>query len=360
MAATLVAAVCGAGMVRLRVDATFEDLYGEHSRVVQWVRFVEERFRGPDTLEVELAMPAGADVAAPETLAVLEGAAARLAALGDVTRVRSLVDPLAFANRLLTGDDPRLEHPAATARGNRLLLDLLTREPGGPVPHYFDAAAGRLRLSVETAKPPQERLRALVAGAETALRETLPPGWSFSLTGPVALVRDLLEAIQSSQRSSFLQAWAAVGILVSLFLRSLRLGLLVMVPTVLPVVATVGAMGILGVPLDPGSAMVAAVVLGISDDDAIHLITQYQRLRAAGADVAGAVDGALVHSGRAMVTSSLSLAVGFGTLALSPWKSVASFGLLAALAILAALVAVLVVLPAVLYVTASSAPRSSS
>ena len=61
-----------------------------------------------------------------------------------------------------------------------------------------------------------------------------------------------------------------------------------MVPTVLPVVATIGAMGVLGVPLDPGSAMVAAVVLGISDDDAIHLLTQYRRLRGEGV---GAADG---------------------------------------------------------------------
>jgi predicted RND superfamily exporter protein len=53
-----------------------------------------------------------------------------------------------------------------------------------------------------------------------------------------------------------------------------------------------------------------------------------------------------------MVTTSLTLALGFSTLALSPWKSVASFGLLSALAILAALGAVLVVLPAAIYLGA--------
>jgi predicted RND superfamily exporter protein len=124
-------------------------------------------------------------------------------------------------------------------------------------------------------------------------------------------------------------------------------------------------MGVLGVPLDPGSAMVAAVVLGISDDDAIHLLTQYRRLRASGAAVAAAVEGALVHAGRAMVTTSLSLSLGFAALALSPWKSVASFGLLSAVAILAALGAVLVVLPAALYGAgrlsgSARSPRSTS
>jgi predicted RND superfamily exporter protein len=347
-ASALAAAAASVGMARLRVDATFEDLYGEQSRVVEWVRFVRERLRLPDTLEVELTLPAGGDVAAPENLAVLQRVSERLGALPDVGRVRSLLDPLAWANRLATGDDPRGERPAPTERGNRLLLDVLA-QGGGVLPRFLDAEGGHLRLSVETEKPPQERLRALVAAADDALRAELPPGWSFLLTGPVALVRDMLEAVQSSQRSSFLQAWLTVAVLVSLFLRSVRLGIVVMVPTLLPVVVTVGAMGLLGVPLDPGSAMVAAVVLGISDDDAIHLLTQYRRLRGEGLGVDAAVEGALEHAGRAVVTTSLCLAVGFSTLALSPWKSVASFGLLSALAILAALVAVLVVLPALLY-----------
>jgi predicted RND superfamily exporter protein len=367
LAAAALAGVCGVGMARLRVDARFEDLYGEDSRVVRWARFAGERLRPPDALEVELALPAGADVADPATLAVLERAAASLAALPDAGRVRSLLDPLSAAHRLATGDDPRLERPAATTRGNRLLLDHLARDPSGVLSHYLAESEGRLRLSVETGKLPQDRLRAFVAGAEQALGAALPAGWSFALTGPIALVRDMLEAIQSSQRSSFLQAWAAVALLVTLFLRSLRFGLLVMVPTVLPAVVTVGAMGVLGVPLDPGTAMVGAIALGISDDDAIHLLAQYRRLRGEGLEAADAVEGAVLHAGRAIVTTSLTLALGFSALALSPWKSVASFGVLSALAIAAALVAVLVVLPALLYGAGrlsappvASTPRSAS
>src|SRR5262249_31988408 len=186
-----------------------------------------------------------------------------------------------------------------------LLLDVLARDPGGLLARYYDAKDRRVRLSLETEKPPQDRLRALVDGADATLRATLPPGWTFSLTGPIVLVRDMLESIQSSQITSFLQAWATIVVLVSLFLRSLRVGFLVMLPTVLPVIATIGAMGLLGIPLDPGSAMVAAVVLGISDDDAIHLLTQYQRARAEGLGAAAAIEAAMVHAGRAIVTTSL-------------------------------------------------------
>ena len=137
-----------------------------------------------------------------------------------------------------------------------------------------------------------------------------------------------------------------------------------MVPTVLPVVVTVGAMGVLGVPLDPGSAMVAAVVLGISDDDAIHLPHAVPpHARRGGLAPADAVDGDLLHAGRAIVTTSLTLAVGFSPSRSRRGRASRASALLSALAILAALGAVLVVLPALLYGAAggsSSEPRSAS
>lgn len=50
--------------------------------------------------------------------------------------------------------------------------------------------------------------------------------------------------------------------------------------------------------------------------------------------------------GQALISTSLALALGFSALALSPWQTVASFGLVSAVAILAALFSVLLVLPA--------------
>jgi predicted RND superfamily exporter protein len=109
---------------------------------------------------------------------------------------------------------------------------------------------------------------------------------------------------------------------------------------------TLGAMGLVGASLDVGSAMVAAVVIGIAVDDAIHLLAQYGRRRAEGATRPDAMHEAVLHVGRAVATTSIALALGFAALTLSSWKTISGFGGLAAIAILCALVAVLVVLPA--------------
>ena len=94
--------------------------------------------------------------------------------------------------------------------------------------------------------------------------------------------------------------------------------------------------------------MIAAVVLGIAIDGTVHLLTGYRRRLAAGCPPAAAIRAAVLHVGRAVVSTSLALSLGLFVLTLSSWESVASFGFLCGVAILIALVAGLVILPAVI------------
>jgi signal transduction histidine kinase len=128
-----------------------------------------------------------------------------------------------------------------------------------------------------------------------------------------------------------------------------------MVPNVLPVIATLGAMGLWGIPLDVGTIMVGAIVLGIAVDDTIHFITHYRTARGAGSSPRDAIAITMQRAGRAIVTTSCALALGFFALTLSSWQSIASFGLLSGIAILAALAADLFVLPALILVLSPAA-----
>jgi predicted RND superfamily exporter protein len=185
-----------------------------------------------------------------------------------------------------------------------------------------------------------------LAAVHRHLDEVVPAGWAVTVTGPLEVVQVMIDAIRTTQLRSFGAAAVIVFGLVTAFFGSLRLGLLAMGPTGLPVLATLGLMGLLGRPLDVGSAMVAAVVLGIAVDDAIYLLTACERARAHGHAPREAMRMAVARTGPAIVSTSLALAAGFLTLLLSPWHSIASFGLLATAAVLLALLAVLVVLPA--------------
>jgi predicted RND superfamily exporter protein len=119
-------------------------------------------------------------------------------------------------------------------------------------------------------------------------------------------------------------------------------------PSLLPIVVTLGLLGRWNCGRDPASTMVATIVLGVGVDDSIHMLSRYREERLAGHNVEDSVSAALNHVGRPVIVSALVLTAAFWSLTVSPMTSVASFGFLAGLAILTALFADLLVLPALL------------
>ena len=99
------------------------------------------------------------------------------------------------------------------------------------------------------------------------------------------------------------------------------------VPTVLPVVVLLGSMGWLGLSLDVGRAMIAAVIVGIGVDDTVHLLSHFRNRWIAGATAPEAIRQAVLFVGRPVITSSVALSVGFLSLMTSSWQTVSSFGL---------------------------------
>lgn len=352
LALALVAALpFGIGFARLRVDASFEDLYGEDSPVVRWARTVGDTLRRPDSLEVELVAPEAAPPAQPETLAVVERTAASLAGIEGLGPARSIVDLLALGHQLANEDEPFWRRLPGREADVREILDQVAADDRRAVTSWVDLDARRFRISLEAEKPPQEEMRRIFREVDAVLAG-LPAGWSHRQSGPLEVVHRMVEEIQRTQLESFGLAAAVIFALVAAFLRSLRWALLALVPTVLPVVATLGAMGLAGASLDVGSAMVAAIVLGIAVDDAIHLLARYRVGLGRGLPPSRAMSRAVHHVGRAVVTTSLALMLGFFTLTASSWKTIASFGALSAIAILGALAATLLVLPALVRATA--------
>lgn len=349
----LVVGVAGSiGMTRLKVDASFEELYGANSRVVRWSSFIAGHLARPDQLEIDLELPDATDLADPATLHVLRSLSDDLSSVESFGTTHSLLDPLDAVHDALGLASPPPGSPDAPREANATLLRIVAPRGEGlggrHASPWVDRSGEHLRLSVQADKSPQDVMRAVLAQVHEILEHRLPGGWSWTLTGPYAIVHDMVDEIRTTQLSSFTGAGVTVFAMLVIFLRSPRWALLAIVPTVLPVLATLGMMALAGIPLDVGSAMVAAVVLGIAVDDAIHMLDRVRRLRRSGLSHAQAVHDSVIHVGRALATTSFALAIGFAALALSPWQSIANFGLLSAVAILGALAADLVVLPALL------------
>ncbi len=343
--AAALAVVACFGIASLRIDASFEDLYGSDSQVVRWVEAASRHLREAETLEVALVAPHGEAWDSAQALSLV-ARVEELAALDGLDRPLSILTPVRELHRLMHRQALVLDGSEASGERARSMLRLLALEDPSLLRLFVDREGGALRVSFQAGKAPQARLRALLSEARLRLDDLLPPGWSAQLTGPLATVGVMIDEIRQTQLESFASAALMVLALTAVFFRSFGAALLALVPTGLPVVVTLGAMGFAGIALDVGSAMVAAVMLGLAVDNAIHLLSAYRARRRRGAAPEPAIAAAVRDVGRALSTSALALSLGFLSLALAPWRSIASFGVVSAAAIGLALVAALLVLPA--------------
>jgi predicted RND superfamily exporter protein len=121
-----------------------------------------------------------------------------------------------------------------------------------------------------------------------------------------------------------------------------------MVPTVLPVVAVVGTMGWVGLPVNIATAMLASVAMGMTIDSSILYLYRFRQEQQAGADFETALARTQGSTGIALVISNVALVLGFGVLVLSRFIPLVHFGILTALALFGGLAGNLILLPLLL------------
>lgn len=134
----------------------------------------------------------------------------------------------------------------------------------------------------------------------------------------------------------------------SLFLRSLRFGLVSVVPILMVVAWLYAFMERTGFAINLVTATIGAISIGIGIDFALHFISRFREELDRSGNCENAVRLAGEGTGLALVASTLSSVVGFGILAMAPMPLFAAYGLLTAVMVALALVASLIVLPALL------------
>jgi predicted RND superfamily exporter protein len=163
-------------------------------------------------------------------------------------------------------------------------------------------------------------------------RELAPHGTALDFAGDVAVSQAMIPAIVYTQVASTSLALLGSCVLLCLLFRSVRLGLLALLPSSLAVLWVLGAMGWWGMPLGVATSMFCAITLGVGEDYAIHFLVRVRRCREEGRP--DAVAHAFELAGPGIVSDTLTIALGFSVLAASRVPANARLGMVMAVALL--------------------------
>jgi predicted RND superfamily exporter protein len=190
----------------------------------------------------------------------------------------------------------------------------------------------------------KEQVAPIVVSTSASIEEPI----EITVTGAIPLIYQTQRLLLADMIRSFVAAFGIVGIVLMIVLRSVRAGLVAMIPNVFPTAAVFGLMGWLSIPIDLGSVMTASIALGIAVVDTLHFLTWFRREIAAGCEPSEAIRRCYRHCATAMLQTSVICGVGMLAFVFSSFVPASRFAWMVFILLMTALFADLVILPALL------------
>lgn len=282
----------------------------------------------------------------PALLRRVEALEMRLQGVPGVSRTLSFLDGIRRFNRAIEADDPTAERIPDTRAG---VTEILFMFPKNDLSRFATIDHGAANLVVRTGEVGSAAVRALTDRIEAVLADgALPESVRAAVTGHAVLLNRAADGVARSQPRTVASAALAIFVLLSVGLRSVRLGAVAMLPNVVPVLVFFGVLGLGAAPLSLPTSLIGSVALGIAIDATAHYLVRYRTERTAGAGAEEAVARAGLNVGRPVAIAALMLTLGFLSVSVSEFATLRQFGVLTAFTMAVCAATDLLLLPAIL------------
>ena len=264
-----------------------------------------------------------------------------------VGKVLSLITVLKETNRALHENNQEMYRVPENRELIAQELFLFQLSGSEDLDELVDQQFSKSRFTMHVPYRDTSKYKTLVADIETELAKRFPD-CTVTATGLNTLFVEILNNVMTTMSRSYSIALILISLLMILMLGKLRMGLLSMVPNLLPIFMIMGLMGWLGIPLDLGTVLIGSITIGLVVDDTIHFFHHFGKHFDQLGDPVQATARTLKTVGRAMMVTSFVLAGGFLCNMLSVLTVNKNTGILIASTILVALLTDFLLAPAIL------------
>lgn len=296
----------------------------------------------------------------PENLKKLDTLAAfignfKLTKLNNgVPKIFSILDIVKEMNQTMHSDDPAYY---TIPDDEELLAQLLFlyEISGGETSSWVDMEYRTLRMSVDVAGYDGNELASNLEDIKEQCAQMFPDASCF-LTGAAAHFAEMNNKIVYGELSSFLASLAAIAILMMIVFSSFKMGLIGLIPNLMPIITIGAVMGYFNMPLDMITMTIMPMILGIAVDDTIHFTNHTKYVF----EKEGSYDKAITETfytiGKTLTMTALILSVTFLTYLTCKIDTILRLGILAAVGLVSALAADYLMTPILIYMSKPFSP----
>lgn len=373
---TFIALVTGLGIVgALRIHAigyVVDDLPA-NDPIYTDLKWIESRFKGVMPFEVSIDTKRPGRVLTPQTLTKIRLLEREFSKYGEFTRPLSLVEAIRFFYQSYRGGNPKYYALPGALELNRLAAYLPKQQPGAKgsntasnVKAYLDSTRRYTRVSFQMPDLGTVRTTQLLNELQpradsifnvdraTGVRTAPDEQYDVRITGNSVVFTKGNDYLLKNLAESTLLAILLVSVILIILLRDVRLSLIAILPSVVPLIVTAGIMGLFGIHLKPSTILIFSIAFGISSDGTIYFITKYRDELRSATNGAGkltaeqAVSSTIRYTGISMFYTAIILFAGFAIFTASTFQGTVALGLLVSITLLMGMASNLILLPAFL------------
>lgn len=338
----VVLCICLKILPTLQIETNAFTRLDEDNRIRTDTAHIEQEFGGSLNLDVFITSDTPGRMLDVEVLNQLAEFEKRAEELPEVSPSTTFVDLMRRTHATIGGKGPLPTSREAVAQ------ELLLFEMGGgssldPILD-FDRSSTHMSLRID-----EHRMRAthfLAQDLSQLGREIMADDLKIEVSGVGPLTGAWLDEIVTGQRNGMLLSIVAICLLMMIGLRSVSVGILSMIPNLLPLVVVATTTGLVYGDIDSDTLVVLMMAIGIGVDDTIHFLMRYRIESDRHEDNTEAIRQTFNFAGRAIVMTTVILAAGYFPLFFSEYYSMSIMGSMLPLALVVAMIADLLLVPA--------------
>lgn len=341
-------AICGSGMYFLKVDLDTNKMTGNklsHSK--DQIYITASEIGATNSYNISIDNHKTGKAIDLELLLIMEDLIDEIKRHPAVKGVSSINDLYKGYERQLAGGAASQEKLPETQQKLNGLHQLLKRLLGDQLPLWLNEDAETLRIQVEIMELSTLELTKHLEEIDRKAKELFSdfPDLTISMTGGILQITKMNQYVTKGLVTSILTALGIISIMLMIVLRSVRLGLIAMIPNITPLIIAGGIMGFAGESLEFVTMTIAPMILGLAVDDTIHFIshikTNFPKF--------GNYDQTIIHSysqvGKALIQTTIILCLTFTAFLFSKVHSMNNMGFYLVLALASALIADFTITP---------------
>ncbi len=247
----------------------------------------------------------------------------------NIQNVQTWADVLAQSQQYFLAESqqplPALTLPQNTQQAEQL-ASMVSRDLGQ---HFISLDVQTTRVILRLNSDDTQVIRQNLFAIQQLTKQVFPTA-TIELSGPAVLATEAVNKMTAGQIQGVFTSLGIIALVLMILFTSIKTGLTVTIPLVLPVLAYYGALGIFDVTLNPTTSLIACIVLGVAVDDTLHYLVRFNYAVKKHANERAATHEALSEVIRPVTLTKIAIFMGFSALAFSSVPNQAQFGFLAA------------------------------